>query len=195
MPVEVVLVLAWYFVRRGHVGGAFILLAGFDCFLRTGEMLGLALADVSFGSDGRGALNLGFTKSGKRHGAFEASTVNDPLCGRVFQRVLAGLPSGTSMDNYVFRGKTHRFYALFHAGIRWLGLESYGFLPYSIRRGGATAFFRATRSMEAALDRGRWSSARVARIYLNDGIAREVELRFSPAIVARLRLYAAALQQ
>ena len=98
------------------------------------------------------------------------------------------------LENYVFRGKVHRFYALFHAGIRWLGLEDNGFLPYSVRRGGATAYFRATRSMEAALDRGRWSSARVARIYLNDGLAREVELRFSPSVVARLRYYRDALR-
>ena len=157
-------------------------------------MLAMRLSDLTFGSDGRGVVNLGYTKGGKRHAAFEASAVNDPVCGRVFLKVLADLPSGTSMENYVFRGKTHRFYALFHAGIKFLGLEEFGFLPYSIRRGGATAFFRATRNMEAALDRGRWSSARVGRIYLNDGLAREVELRFSQSVVADLRHYAAALR-
>ena len=47
--------------------------------------------------------------------------------------------------------------------------------------------------MEATLDRGRWASARVARIYVNDRLAREVELRFSPAVQERLHLYAAAL--
>ena len=40
--------------------------------------------------------------------------------------------------------------------------------------------------MEATLDRGRWSSARVARIYVNDGLAREVERIFSPAARRRL---------
>ena len=75
-----------------------------------------------------------------------------------------------------------------------LGLEDVGFQPYSIRRGGATAYFRATRNMEAALDRGRWSSARVARIYLNDRHAREVELRSSDTVTARLRLMGDALQ-
>ena len=42
--------------------------------------------------------------------------------------------------------------------------------------------------MEAALDRGRWSSPRVARIYLNDGLAREVEIRFSPKVRDHLRV-------
>ena len=59
--------------------------------------------------------------------------------------------------------------------------------------GGATAYFRATRNMEATLDRGRWASARVARIYVNDGLAREVELTFAPAVSERLRMMGAAL--
>ena len=88
--------------------------------------------------------------------------------------------------------KSHVFYLVFKAGLTWLGLEGFGFQPYSLRRGGATAFFRATRSMEAALGRGRWSSARVARIYVNDGLAREVELRFSSEIQDRLKLLVAA---
>ena len=47
--------------------------------------------------------------------------------------------------------------------------------------------------MEATLDRGRWSSTRVARIYVNDGLAREVELRFAPATQRRLEILGAAL--
>ena len=68
-----------------------------------------------------------------------------------------------------------------------------GFKPYSLRRGGATAFFRATGSMEKTLDRGRWSSARVGRIYINDGIAKEVELRISDEIYKRIAIKAEAL--
>ena len=82
---------------------------------------------------------------------------------------------------------------MFKKGLRWLGLEDFGFHPYSLRRGWATAYFRATRNMESTLDRGRWASARVARIYVNDGLAREVELRFGPMVHERLQLYAAAL--
>ena len=76
--------------------------------------------------------------------------------------------------------------------MKWLGVEEFGFQPYSLRRGGATAYFRATRNMEATLDRGRWASARVARIYVNDGLARELELRFSPAVRHRLDVLVAA---
>ena len=41
--------------------------------------------------------------------------------------------------------------------------------------------------MEAALDRGRWGSSRVARVYLNDGLAREVEINLQPTTVEYLR--------
>ena len=46
--------------------------------------------------------------------------------------------------------------------------------------------------MEATIDRGRWSSHRVARIYVNDGLAKEVELQFLSEVVKMLNDYAAA---
>ena len=49
--------------------------------------------------------------------------------------------------------------------------------------------------MEATLDRGRWSSARVARIYVNDGLAKDVELQLQPEVVSRHRVYANVLQE
>ena len=169
------------------------MLIGYDCFLRTGEMLAMTLEDLVFDVIDRGVVKLAHTKTGQRHGAFEASTINDPACGRLYRKLLRQLPRNTHPQNYVFLPKLHRFYSLFEAGLRWLGVGDMGFKPYSVRRGGATAYFRATRNMEAALDRGRWSSARVARIYLNDGLAREVELQLSAVVRDRLHVFAAAL--
>ena len=48
--------------------------------------------------------------------------------------------------------------------------------------------------MEVSLDRGRWSSARVARIYLNDVLARKVELRFTDIVRGALQATAQALE-
>jgi integrase len=194
MPVELLLALAWYFVRERHIGGALVLLIGYDSFLRTGEMTGMAIDDLKFAPDGTGVIRLEHTKTGQRNAAFEASTINDPICGQVYRAFKRSLPSNTHGQNYVFRAKLHKFYSLFEAGLRWLGADGYCFKPYSVRRGGATAFFRATRNMEATLDRGRWASARVARIYVNDGLAREVELRFPAELSERLRHYGAALR-
>jgi len=195
MPAKVLLGLAWYCICQRQVGMAFLLVAGYDAFLRTGEMLSLVLADVNIDGDGRGVVSLGHTKTGRRHAAFEAATLNDPMSGRLFRALVASLPPGTHAGHYVFLPKAHVFYRLFKSGLKWLGVEGLGFTPYSIRRGGATAFFRVTRNMEATLDRGRWSNVRAARIYVNDGLAKEVELRLSADTEARLDHYICALQR
>ena len=48
------------------------------------------------------------------------------------------------------------------------GLQSHQFRPYSLRRGGATALFQETNSMETVL---RWESSKVARVYITDGLS------------------------
>ena len=45
------------------------------------------------------------------------------------------------------------------------------FRPYSLRRGGATHWFRTTGSLDATTDRGRWGCVKTARIYINTGLA------------------------
>ena len=74
-----------------------------------------------------------------------------------------------------------------------MGLNGYNFKPYSIRRGGATAFYRRTKRMDETLERGRWASYRVARIYVNDGLAKELELTFCTDLTLRLNTMANAL--
>ena len=63
--------------------------------------------------------------------------------------------------------------------IKRFHLEAHLFRPYSLRRGGATALFQQTGSMETALLKGRWSSTKVAKIYLSDGLSFLPGLRFS----------------
>ena len=119
----------------------------------------------------------------------------DPLIPLLYSRAYAHRAPGTSDDFYIFPGSEARFYELFTTAMKEFGLSSYGFRPYSLRRGGATAYFRATRNMGATIERGRWSSLRVARIYINDGIAKEVELRLSPSLLQPMLLKARALIQ
>ena len=183
----------WYCVRRRQLGAAFLLAAGYDAFLRTGEMLSLTIADVSIDADDRGIIKLVHTKTGQRHAAFEVATVNDPLVGQLFRQYRRALPAGTHEEHYIFAGSAKSFCQLFDDGLKWLSLQSYKFKPYSIRRGGATAFYRRTRQMEFTLERGRWSSYRVARIYINDGLAKEVEMQFPPHLRFVLATKASAL--
>ena len=117
----------------------------------------------------------------------------DPLVPALFERARAAALPGTASRAYIFPGSEGRFYELFAQALAVLGLGHMGFRPYSLRRGGATAYYRATRNMPATIERGRWSTARVARIYINDGLAKEVEIRVPEALLAQLRLRAEAL--
>ena len=71
--------LGLVFVRKGHVGGAFLILLGFDSFLRTGELLSLIIADVVIDEGETGIVKLAHTKTGQRTAAYEATAINDPL--------------------------------------------------------------------------------------------------------------------
>ena len=99
MPIEVLLGLVWFFVRSGQLGGALVLLIGYDCFLRTGEMLAMTLDDLAFDPNNRGVIKLAHTKTGQRHGAFEASTINDPVCGLLYRKLVRQLPRNTHLGN------------------------------------------------------------------------------------------------
>ena len=158
-------------------------------------MLSLIFVDFNIDAHFLGAIRLEHTKTVQRQAAFEATVIGDPLVGRMYSKAKTARAEDTHPDHYVYPDSQYAFYKSFHEGLAWLQVTSSGFQPYSVRRGGATAFFRKTRSMEATLDRGRWSSARVARIYVNDGLAKDVELQLPAQVVSQLRVYAKALHQ
>ena len=61
-----------------------------------------------------------------------------------------------------------------------LGLAKLGYLPYSLRRGGAADFFRTTGSLERTAVRGRWTNVRTARFYLDEAARQLRETRIPP---------------
>ena len=81
----------------------------------------------------------------------------------------------------------------FEEGLIWPAASAFRLKPYSIRRGGATAFHRKRRSMELTLERGRWASVRVGRIYISDGLAKETEMQLPDVTQYNLAIKARAL--
>ena len=62
-------------------------------------MLSLLISDIALDEHDTGIVRLGHTKTGRRNAAFEASTIHDPLCGRLFRAFKAALPPDTSDKN------------------------------------------------------------------------------------------------
>ena len=193
LPGLVVLGLCHWLIAHGHDSAAFLIGAGYDGFLRTREMLSLTWADVAVDAYDSGVISMAHTKVGQRNAAFEASVMLDPMIPALYRRARAMIPPETGEDFYIFAGSEARFYELFHLALEELGLTELGFRPYSLRRGGATAYYRATRNMPATIERGRWATVRVARIYVNDGLAKEVDLKIPEHVGAQLKRRAQAL--
>lgn len=144
------------------------LMLGFYGLLRTGELLKLSAQDFSIGKSPRVlVINLGLTKGGARQGALESVTVDNLT---VVNMVDVFCKRSSRGDKLLPKGNAH-FRMTFNQLLKELCLDDWGFRPYSLRRGGATEHFRRFNSLSATTVRGRWSSAKMARIYLNDGLA------------------------
>ena len=55
------------------------------------------------------------------------------------------------------------------------------YVPYGIRRGGASWHFLETASMDATLHRGRWSCVKTARQYVDQGTLAMAKLLWTPS--------------
>ena len=185
---QLVCSLAAFELAHNNLEMSCILLVGFHCLLRTGECLSLTPADLMLGSTS-GLCTLKNTKSGVRHNASEAISIQNTIVLEVLRTLLdiRRIQGTTALPIWSSTGSQ------FRRRFTWLcnhfGLHEHNFRPYSLRRGGATAVFQSTLSMEAALVRGRWTSSRVARIYISDGLSFLPSLKMSSRTSSLLNKY------
>ena len=172
-------------VHNDSVFGSLILL-GFFALLRTGEILNLKPCNCLLSKE-RGLLTLEFTKTGKRDAATESVVFEDEFTLLALQECLI-LRKGQGLSAVpIWTTSAANFRNKFAFYMRRFNLEQHAFRPYSLRRGGATAIFQETGSMELALLKGRWQSVRVAKIYLTDGLSFLPGLSFTPKARALLQ--------
>ena len=123
--------LAWVGGLRA-VGAA--LLVGFDCMLRTGELLQLRMSHISFVRD-VAVLSLPVTKTSKRTGNQEMVVVESQLATAALRQIYSSkstallLPEGANHFRRVFRALCCTLQLNFHV------------TPYSLRRGGQLILF------------------------------------------------------
>ena len=167
-------------LRHGWYDMSFIVLLAFHCLLRTQEFCECKCGDLQVSRLGRrGILNLPDTKSGKRSHKTESVTVCDSRLLAFAQSLQAGKLPGDPFLSI----KAPTFRKRFQAILAELDLDNLYILPYSLRRRGATAHFRAGNSLHRTCLRGRWTSTATARIYINEALqdAGELELEMTKA--------------
>ena len=176
---ELTVVIAVQMLRAGRRPEAVATVLAFDCYLRISEMVALRVGDVVDSGDHRlgpcvprrglsASLHQDWAQSmggsGRRGGA--------NFVARPQARVSAG-------QNLCFTAGSYR--SLFKRVCAGLGLSS-GYVPHSLRHGGATRDFLSGRPLEDILVRGRWASTKSARRYIQGGRSMLLATEVPPAI-------------
>ena len=122
------------------------------------------------------------SKSGTRLGFNEAKIITDVSLVRLIAAVKTSMLDGDKFINM----SPIAFRNLLAQAISYIGLDPREYKGYSIRRGGATHDFRVHGDFAKTQNRGGWSNARTARIYINDSLAHVKELSESPLSADRI---------
>lgn len=159
--VEAMVALA---LAQGHGPMALLLAVGFDCMLRTSELLSLCGKHFSF-RQGDQALSVVVPGSKTTAGNPQVLFISDDQLIKLARQTLPRhsgdllWPRGSS----TFRG-------VFDELIVGLGFPSGSYVPYALRRGGATFHWQQTLSLDSTVQRGRWACSRTARLYIDEGV-------------------------
>ena len=174
--------------RAGQQDIAALILVGFDCFLRSGELYQLERRDLLFERD-KVVVKLRETKYGQQIGHDQMVLCHSLLACAALNKVCKKLES----HDKVLRSNPNTFRKHFAAAAKVFGFTE-RISVYSLRRGGATWSFLQSGSMELCLLRGRWQSSQTARIYLQDAVAGLSDLQLSDELRKRLQHHAMFLQ-
>jgi len=175
--------------RMGHPGAAVAILVGFDCYLRISEIGGMRIMDVAMimerdyrlGQEirkgGRATdtlISIPLTKTWENQSVFVKRA---PLAGLLWSWIqyltdVRGLPREARVfpDPWTLR----RLFYQAQCNLGWA--RENGSVPYvvhSLRHGGATGDYiiRGATTLEEILFRGRWSTMKSTRHYIQTGPA------------------------
>ena len=192
LPISPLIALAFSggFIAAGFLSAAAVLLAAYDTYLRTGEILALQWADITiYESSSTAMIRLRDTKSQHQSGAGEFVMVRSRLAVQLLvaaRRQHRRSSLGRKQSEERALGMSPAAFNRVFAEVRsLLELDGQKLTLYSWRRGGASADFRAHGSMEKTLLRGRWASVRTARLYVQDAVAEATTLGLTVAQRAR----------
>ena len=186
---DLAVLVAVHMARYGRWSFAVGTLLAFDCLLRIGELVGLQRGDVAdsgdarLGSEYKGlALRLRKTKTGTNQWV----EVRDPSVALLLRQLVR-----STRSKFLFPFSAADFRSVFKATCASLGLSS-RYVPHSLRHGGATRLHLQRVSIEDILLRGRWSSTKSARRYVQSGRALLLSVTVPKTIQAKAARFARA---
>jgi integrase len=189
---ELTVAIALTMAKNRFVPHAIATLLAFDGYLRINEFCRLRVSDISFPGDNRVgsalnsmALRLSHTKTGRN----QFVTIRSPAVVSLLQdwvafRVGSSRTRAGSSRILVFGFAAETYRSVFKLVCDGLGLARTGYVPHSLRHGGATRDFLLGATIEQVLFRGRWASTKSARTYLQSGRALLLGTQVPPQLFA-----------
>lgn len=166
-----------------------LLMLGYFGLLRTGELVNLRVGDLRVSSS-EVIVYIAAPKSSSRRGQGEHVVIRERA---VVHFVSTLLQLETDRKAAVWKGSPQKFRDDFSRMIGFFRLESAGYRPYSLRRGGATRLYRLQTPMELILIQGRWKNSSSARTYIADGMTELARLNFKPRTLSLMKRYHAVI--
>ena len=146
----------------------------FRGLLRTGELLAVKAADIMFAhNNAKAFVQLHESKTMRTNPATRLA-ISDYKVVTLLRAWKASVPGTASLVPM----PPHQFRKAYGLALANANLGSYGFKPYSLRRGGATELFLTCHSFSTVTQHGRWASERTARIYIQYSLALLTEQNF-----------------
>ena len=167
LPRNIATLVSVHLAARGDWLACVAVLLSFDCYLRINECCNLKVGDIRIPKDRRlgepylhSAVHLRTTKTIDNL----TCTVSDPVLARILHRMIIGRQPSERL--FPFTASTLRD-RHFKSTLRNLGLGHLGFVPHSLRHGGATHDFVIVGKSESYVTkRGRWASSKNAHRYM-----------------------------
>ena len=188
LPEGIVVAMVGRCLELGQLDMAVAICLGFWGLLRTGELLQLTPAQVMLGGSD-GVIQLGYTKTGLRKVQDENVVLQHRGTLLLCQTWKEIRMMERTMHLPILLDQGPGFRKAFKSLIDYFHLTQ-PFRPYSLRRGGATADFRAHGSMERTLIKGRWGSNHAARQYIQEGLSVLTTITLSKSQIQLLKHYA-----
>ena len=170
LPEDLLWAMVSFCIQQDRYDMACLLALGFHCFLRTGELLAIRPCDLLL-RDQKGIVHLPHSKGVTRHNVRESVTIESPTVSVLLEELLWRKKRAGEFRVPIWTASGTKFRKEFQGLNETFKVSHLQFRGYSLRRGGATAYFRKYGLMEKTLLRGRWASIAVARLYLCDALA------------------------
>jgi integrase len=178
IPGELVILLIDFFRKSHSFELEWITRACFEGYLRLSEALGARAGDFDV-SNTNGVLALPKSKTGMN----QSIVVHQGEWLALTRKLLRSKPKGARLINV----RPEVFRKSFNSALAHLGAASARFTPHSLRHGGATWDYLQGVPIADIVVRGRWTQAKTASRYIQQGRAALIKLDLSRRLVRTMR--------